>query len=222
LAVVTGRRRVGKTRLLVEWVEQNDGVYFVADQSSSEVQRRYFTAALAAKLRGLDGVTFVDWRALLTGVAERALEAKWTGPLVIDEIPYLVLQAPELPSVLQQFIDHDAKRARLTVAIAGSSQRMMQGLVMNASAPLFGRQRDVEALLHRPAPTFAGPEPSSGPCSRHTHAAACVRPGCSWSALATCFIADRVDRSAEVSWPQPAEPHFGDDTQAACRFSPRP
>lgn len=143
LAVVTGRRRVGKTRLLVEWVERTGGVYFVADQSSSEVQRRYLTAALGAKVRGLEGVTFADWRALLTGVAERAIASKWTGPLVLDEIPYLVLQAPELPSVLQHFIDHDAKRAKLTVAIAGSSQRMMQGLVMTASAPLFGRAREL-------------------------------------------------------------------------------
>lgn len=154
LAVVTGRRRVGKTRLLVEWVERNGGVYFVADQSSAEVQRRYLVAALAAKLRGLEGVTFADWRTLLTGVAERAIEARWTGPLVLDEIPYLVLQAPELPSVLQHFVDHDAKRARLTVAIAGSSQRMMQGLVMNASAPLFGRARELLTLAPLP-PAYA-------------------------------------------------------------------
>jgi hypothetical protein len=95
-----------------------------------------------------------DWPAcgprLLAGVAERAVESKWTGPLVLDEIRYLVLQSPELRSVLQQFMDHDAKRARMTVAIAGSSQRMMQGLVMNASAPLFGRAR--ELLTLRPLP----------------------------------------------------------------------
>jgi AAA+ ATPase superfamily predicted ATPase len=138
----------------VEWVERAGGVYFVADQSSPDVQRRYLTAALASKLRGLDGVSFSDWRALLTGVAERAIESKWHGPLVLDEIPYLVLQAPELPSVLQQFIDHEAKRARLTVAIAGSSQRMMQGLVMNASAPLFGRARELFTMGPLP-PTYA-------------------------------------------------------------------
>jgi AAA+ ATPase superfamily predicted ATPase len=129
-------------------------VYFVADQSSAELQRRYLVAALAAKLRGLDGVTFADWRTLLTGVAERAMEARWTGPLVLDEIPYLVLQAPELPSVLQHFVDHEAKRARLTVAIAGSSQRMMQGLAMDASAPLFGRARELLNLAPLP-PAYA-------------------------------------------------------------------
>ncbi|HET7504535.1 MAG TPA: ATP-binding protein [Kofleriaceae bacterium] len=150
LAVITGRRRVGKTRLLVEWIERSGGVYFVADQSSAEVQRRYLVAALSAKLRGLEGVTFADWRTLLAGVAERAIEARWTGPLVLDEIPYLVLQAPELPSVLQHFVDHDAKRARLSIAIAGSSQRLMQGLVMDASAPLFGRARELLVLAPLP------------------------------------------------------------------------
>jgi hypothetical protein len=138
LAVITGRRRVGKTRLLVEWIEQSGGVYFVADQSSAEVQRRYLVAALAAKLRVLDGVTFADWRALLAGVAERALESKWTGPLVLDEIPYLVLQSPELPSVLQQFLDHDAKRARLTVAIA---QILSSGCGFASSRPTAARSQ---------------------------------------------------------------------------------
>ena len=139
LAVVTGRRRVGKTRLLVEWVEKTKGLYFVADQSSAEVQRAYLTAALSAKLPGLEGVRFSDWRSLLSSVAERAIAAKWRGPLVIDELPYLVQQSPELPSALQQFVDHEAKRAKMTLAIAGSSQRMMQGIVLDASAPLYGR-----------------------------------------------------------------------------------
>ena len=150
LAIVSGRRRVGKTRLLVEWVERTAGVYFVADQSSPDLQRRYLTAAIAAKLPGLDGVTFADWRTLLTGVAARAADAKWRGPLVLDELPYLVSQSPELPSALQHFVDHDAKRAALTLAIAGSSQRMMQGLVLDASAPLFGRAS--ELLVMGPLP----------------------------------------------------------------------
>jgi AAA+ ATPase superfamily predicted ATPase len=139
LAVVSGRRRVGKTRLLVEWVEKTGGVYFVADQSSPEVQRQYLTMALHAELGGLEGARFSDWRSLLTSIAERAIAACWRGPLVLDELPYLVQQSPELPSALQHFVDHDAKRAKLTLAVAGSSQRMMQGLVMDSSAPLFGR-----------------------------------------------------------------------------------
>jgi AAA+ ATPase superfamily predicted ATPase len=151
LAVISGRRRVGKTRLLTEWVERTGGAYFVADQSSPEVQRRYLVDALAAKLGGLEGASFPDWRTLLKAVAARARDARWRGPLVLDELPYLVTQSPELPSALQQFVDHDARSAGLTVAIAGSSQRMMQGLTLDASAPLYGRARELMILAPLPA-----------------------------------------------------------------------
>jgi AAA+ ATPase superfamily predicted ATPase len=68
---------------------------------------------------------------------------------VLDELPYLVGSSPELPSVLQRWIDHDARRARLRVAVAGSSQRMMQGLALAPDAPLYGRARvllDIQPL----------------------------------------------------------------------------
>jgi hypothetical protein len=57
-----------------------------------------------------------------------------------------VAVSPELPSVLQRWIDHEAKAAGLVVAVAGSSQRMMQGLVLSRDAPLFGRAREILVL----------------------------------------------------------------------------
>ena len=47
LAIIWGRRRIGKTRLLLEWCERERGVYTVADQSSAETQRAYFARAIA-------------------------------------------------------------------------------------------------------------------------------------------------------------------------------
>lgn len=146
LAVVYGRRRVGKTRLLLEWVRRRKGSYFVADQSAPAVQRRYLAKALAARLPGFDAVEYPDWRALLDRLSSDAKARGFKGPLVIDELPYLVAASPELPSVLQAFIDHGAREAKLVVALAGSSQRMMQGLVLDASAPLYGRARETLAL----------------------------------------------------------------------------
>jgi len=51
------------------------------------------------------------------------------GPVILDEFPFLVTSSPELPSVLQHWIDQETVHAGLVVAIAGSSQRMMHGLV---------------------------------------------------------------------------------------------
>lgn len=147
LAVISGRRRVGKTRLLLEWTHRHHGLYFVADQSSASLQRRYFAQALGTRLPGFGDVDYPDWRALFARLASEAKLRKFRGPLVIDELPYLVLSSPELPSVLQQWLDHDAREAKLTVALAGSSQRMMQGLVLDGAAPLFGRAREVLEVL---------------------------------------------------------------------------
>jgi uncharacterized protein len=141
LAVVWGRRRIGKTRLLLEWVERAGGVYTVADQSAPHLQRAYFARAISQALPGFADVTYPDWERLLSRLAADAAAAAFAGPIVIDELPYLVTGSPELPSVLQRWIDHEAKRAKLRVALAGSSQRMMQGLVLSRDAPLYGRAR---------------------------------------------------------------------------------
>lgn len=143
LAVVYGRRRIGKTRLLLEWAGRRGGLYTVADQSAAGIQRRYVAEAVAERLPGFADVVYRDWRGLLTRLAREAQTAGLRGPFIFDELPYLVLASPELPSVLQRWVDHEAKDARLVVAVAGSSQRMMQGLVLSGDAPLYGRAREI-------------------------------------------------------------------------------
>lgn len=147
LAVVFGRRRIGKTRLLVEWCRRHDGVYAVADQSAADVQRRYLAEALARRFPGFADVEYRDWRGLLTRVSTEARAAAWRGPIVFDELPYWLASSPELPSVLQRWVDHEARDAALVVAVAGSSQRMMQGLALGRDAPLYGRAREIFEVL---------------------------------------------------------------------------
>ena len=100
-AVVYGRRRIGKTRLLLEWAAKHNGLYTVADQSSSHVQRQYFAKAAAGFLEGFADVEYPDWRSLLVRLAQEGKRLKWRGPIIFDEFPYLVLSSPELPSVTQ-------------------------------------------------------------------------------------------------------------------------
>ena len=143
LAVVHGRRRIGKTRLLLEWSKRTGGLYTVADQSTAEVQRRYFAEAVALRLPGFADVEYPDWSRLLTRLVRDAAGSGWRGPLILDELPYLAVSSPELPSVLQRWFDHQATEAGMVVAVAGSSQRMVQGLVLDGNAPLYGRAREI-------------------------------------------------------------------------------
>lgn len=150
LCVLWGRRRVGKSRMLLEWLGGTDGLYFVADQSSGPLQRSYFAACISARFPGFDAVRYPDWRSVFDRLASEASARRWHGPLVIDEFPYLVMSDPSLPSIVQNWIDNAAKQAGLKVVLSGSSRRMMHGLVLDATSPLFGRA--AESFRVKPLP----------------------------------------------------------------------
>lgn len=176
LAVVWGRRRIGKTRLLLEWCSQCDGLYTVADQSAPEVQRAYLAQALAARFPGFDSASYPDWPSLLQRITHEARVQSWRGPLVFDEFPYLAAVSPELASQIQRWIDREVRESQLVVALAGSSQRMMQGLVLDKAAPLYGRASELIEV---------GPLPAvyMGKGLKITNAVDCVRTYAVWGGV---------------------------------------
>ncbi len=139
LAVLWGRRCIGKSELLKEWCQRVNGLYTVADRSSSVVQRQNFASALATHLPGFDAVIYPTWKALFDALSRAARAAGWQGPLVVDEIPYWIEADETIVSVLQNWIDAEKRAGGLLVAIAGSSQHMMQGLALDADSPIYGR-----------------------------------------------------------------------------------
>ncbi len=146
LVVVWGRRRLGKSRLLTEWCKQTTGTYWVADESAPAIQRQYLAEALSGIFPGFADVAYPDWAALLNRLSHDARQANWRGPLVLDEFPYLITGAPELPSVLQSWIDREKREGGILLALSGSSQRMMMDSVLNAEAPLYGRADQILKL----------------------------------------------------------------------------
>ena len=145
-AVIWGRRRVGKSRLLIEWSRRHGGLYTVADQSAPPVQRRYLATAVATRFPGFADVEYPDWHAFLTRLANEAERSGWRGPFVLDELPYLIASDPGVAGVLQNWLDRPERQ--LCVVVSGSSLHMMHGAVLDAGAPLYGRA--VEAFVVRP------------------------------------------------------------------------
>jgi len=145
LAVIWGRRRVGKTRLLIEWSRLHNGLYAAAEPSAPAVQRRYLAAALEQRFPGFADVEYPDWRSFLSRLASEANGNGWPGPFVLDELPYLIAADPTLAGVLQAWVD--TTPGRPTLAVSGSSQRiMMHGAILSAGAPLYGRAREAFAV----------------------------------------------------------------------------
>lgn len=62
----------------------------------------------------------------------------------MDEFPLLVKSDRTLPSILQKLID--SKQLRYNIVLCGSSQQMMQGLVLDAAEPLYGRADNIIKL----------------------------------------------------------------------------
>ena len=143
LACVYGRRRIGKSRLLDEVLAgRRDVVSYCADRSEGALQRARMAEDVARLLPGFADVIYGDWRRFFERWQREAPEG---SVFVIDELPYLVEKSPELPSVLQKIAD-GLRKSRQKMVVCGSSQRMMQGLVLDQSEPLYGRCRVILRL----------------------------------------------------------------------------
>ncbi len=160
-AVIWGRRRVGKSRLLIEWSRRHDGLYAVADQSAPPVQRRYLAGAVAERFPGFADVEYPDWRSFLARLSAEAGRTGWPGPFVLDELPYLLAADPTLAGVLQSWLDRPERR--LTLAVCGSSRHMMHGAILDAGAPLYGRATEAFAVRPLPPGHLAEVFPFGGP-----------------------------------------------------------
>lgn len=146
LGVLYGRRRCGKSRLLREVLPPERSVYYVGDDREASLQRASLATEIGRLLPGFERVTYPDWDALLSRWWQ---EVRPGTVLTLDEFPSLVSVAPELPSLLQKYLDQESDRG-IHLLLSGSSQRMMQGLVLDRAAPLFGRA--VEILKISPLP----------------------------------------------------------------------
>ena len=140
LAVVYGRRRCGKSTLL-QRVLDPQAVYFQADQREAPLQMRSVLTALARVLPEFDRAAYANWDDLLSALYTRTSQRLC---VCLDEFPYLVHGAPELPSILQRYVDHP--EVPIQWILCGSSQRMMQGLVLDRTAPLYGRAAEILKL----------------------------------------------------------------------------
>ena len=131
--IIYGRRRLGKSTLIRHVLTGND-LYFMADQTEQSQQLALLAKTIGTKFPDFDKVVYPNWETLIVSLAHRTTQ-RFT--LCLDEFPYLVKSSPSLPSILQRHID--GKQLPFNLIICGSSQQMMQGLVLDATSPLYGR-----------------------------------------------------------------------------------
>lgn len=148
--VVYGRRRVGKTTLIKEFLKGKTAFYFLAtEEVESQSMRRF--AGVIARATGNDllrRASFDDWLDLFQIIAEYKPGNKKV--LVIDEFPYLVKVNPAFPSILQSAWDETLRDSDVMLILSGSLVSMMQKHALSYESPLYGRRTAQMRLLPLP------------------------------------------------------------------------
>jgi uncharacterized protein len=145
---IYGRRRVGKSEMIVHFMEDKNGIYFLGKRASARAQIQEFltTAARALNEPLLAKTQVGSWKAAL-----ELVDSRWTKPgkliLALDEFQWTVEASAELPSVMQEFWDRRwAKSGRIVLILCGSYLGFMEREVLGKRSPLFGR-RTAQILL---------------------------------------------------------------------------
>ncbi len=145
---VYGRRRVGKSELIVHFMSGQPGLYIVGKRAPGGAQLQEFLEA-AARAVGeplLAQTRVTTWKAALQLLAER-LPAGKKFILTFDEFQWIAEACPELPSVLQELWDRSWSRSgKMLLILCGSYLGFIEREVLGEKSPLFGR-RTAQILL---------------------------------------------------------------------------
>lgn len=140
LVVVYGRRRVGKTALINEFLKRhNYTLYFLATEESEIQNLNYFKAQVAEFTDNeLLKSANVDWLTVFSMLADYKTVSKKI--IVIDEFQYIGQSNSAFPSVMQKAWDTVLADANVMVILCGSLVSLMKSQTLDYSSPLYGRR----------------------------------------------------------------------------------
>lgn len=140
VAIIYGRRRVGKTTLIAEFCQNRRAIFFAAQESSAEQNLTMLSNAISVAANGSPAASrlFPSFMDAFMEVAQMAADERLI--LVIDEYPYLAAAERSISSLLQNFIDHQFKNTQLFLILCGSSMSFMEHQVLGHQSPLYGRR----------------------------------------------------------------------------------
>ena len=145
MTVIYGRRRIGKSTLISEFVKDKKVIFYTATKVGKERNLELFSKQVAdVFLAGIQDINFRTIEAVFDFIAQNMSDEKIL--LVIDELPYWAEKDEALLSVLQKYIDTVWRAKNLKIILCGSALSFMENKVLSEKSPLFGR-RDSQIKL---------------------------------------------------------------------------
>lgn len=138
--VIYGRRRIGKTTLIKQFIKGKNAFYFLATKEVESQSMKRFAGVIARTTGNsvMQKAAFSDWLDLFQAVADYKPNEKKV--LVIDEFPYLVKVNDSFPSILQNAWDEILKDSNVMLILCGSLISMMKKHALSYESPLYGRR----------------------------------------------------------------------------------
>ena len=147
MSVIYGRRRVGKSTLIREFVKSKKVIFYTATKVGAERNLELFSKqALDVLDPALNSAIFPSLESVFDFITDRIKNASEKLVLVIDELPYWAEKNEALLSVLQKYIDTEWYSMNLMLIICGSALSFMENKVLSEKSPIFGR-RDIQIRL---------------------------------------------------------------------------
>ena len=137
--VIYGRRRVGKTALINQFIQGKNAIYFMGVESNAKQNLENFSKSILEYRTGIetDG-SFHSFQAALEYVFKLSEQERLI--LAIDEYPYVARSEKSLASTFQFLIDKNKDNSKLMLILCGSSMSYMEDHVLAYKAPLYGRR----------------------------------------------------------------------------------
>ncbi len=145
ILVLTGRRRIGKTRLAIETVKDR-GLYFFTKKKGINDLLNEWTNEIKKKYDYFGKFNnFEEFLNYLFKIGEKE-------PLVVifDEIQNILHPYPEAFSTIQKVFDLRKESSKLLIIFTGSTYTLIENIFKNSKEPLFGRASEIMKLSYFP------------------------------------------------------------------------
>lgn len=137
MTVISGRRRVGKTRLIKESFAGQKFLYFFVSRKEESMLCREFHAQIQQTLGIVVPGDFSRFQQLFVWLCEYAKQQHIH--VVIDEFQEFFHINPSVYSDMQNSWDSAKEEMRMNLILSGSVQSLMRKIFENYREPLFGR-----------------------------------------------------------------------------------
>ena len=156
MTVIYGRRRIGKSTLIAEFVKDKKTIFYTATKVGKTRNLELFSRQVVDLfMPGMENISFGTLEAVFEFIDKNIGDEKIV--LVIDELPYWAEKDEALLSVLQKYIDTVWNDKNLKIILCGSALSFMEKKVLSEKSPLFGRRNSqikLEAFNYLDAAKF--------------------------------------------------------------------